>query len=178
MGCKKAIAVIALAGAITGGFAGTARAKTPAGGQGESGGASTVAPRAGAPESREADVEYFSTQFHRGRSSGNAPAPAAAGVFATAYRCPAFVTWEDWLGGARAHAYVDFHPSDICNGRHVKDAYVRLIRQCGPYYDTGRIYTYTAGSASDTRLYSVSAWIFDSVLWSCNTSTYYGYDYF
>lgn len=96
---------------------------------------------------------------------------------AATYRCPAFVTWEDW-GGARVHAYVDFHPSDICNGRHVKRAYVRLIRQCGPYYDTGRLYTYTASSSSDTRLFSISAWIYDSALWWCNTNTYYGYDYF
>lgn len=106
------------------------------------------------------------------------PIVAAQPAQAATNRCPAFVTWEDWLGGARVHAYVDFHPSDLCNGRHVKRAYVRLVRKCGPYYDTGRIYTYTAGSASDTRLYSVSAWIFDSVLWSCTTNTYYGYDLF
>jgi hypothetical protein len=106
------------------------------------------------------------------------PLVAAQPAQAATYRCPAFVTWEDWLGGARVHAYVDFHPSDICNGGHVKRAYVRLIRQCGPYYDTGRLYTYTAGSPWDTRLYSQSAWIFDSTLWWCNTNAYYGYEYF
>ena len=110
------------------------------------------------------------------RSPGGPTGEVSAAAAVT--RCPAFVTWEDWVGGARVHAYVDFHPSDWCNGRHVKRAYVRLIRQCGPYYDTGRIYSYTAGSPNDTRLYSVSAWIFDSVLWSCNTNTYYGYEYF
>lgn len=105
-------------------------------------------------------------------------APASA-----AGSCPdsvnAFVTWEDWLGGARAHAYVQFQPSHSCpDGRHVKRAYVRLIRQCGPYLDSGRIYTYTASSRYDTRMYSVSAWIFDSVLWWCQTNTYYGFEYF
>ena len=105
-------------------------------------------------------------------------APSAGTLAAATYRCPAFVTWQDWLGGARVHAYVDFRPSDWCNGRHVKRAYIRLIRQCGPYYDTGRIYTYTAGSSASTSLYSVSAWIFDSVLWGCTTYTYYGYEYF
>lgn len=93
-------------------------------------------------------------------------------------RCPAFVTWEDWLGGARVHAYVDFHPSDLCYGRHVKRAYVRFTRSCGPYLDSGRIYTSTASSASDTRLYVISRVVFDSVLWWCTTNTNYGYDYF
>jgi hypothetical protein len=93
-------------------------------------------------------------------------------------RCPAFVTWEDWLGGARVHAYVDFHPSDWCNGRHVKDAYIRITRSCGPAYDSGRIYTATASSPNDTRLYSVSKVAFDSVLWGCQTNTNYWYDYF
>jgi len=106
------------------------------------------------------------------------PVVGAPAAQAATYRCPAFVVWEDWLGGARVHAYVEFHPSDICNGRHVKRAYVHLIRQCGPYYDPGRAYTYTASSSGDTRLYSVSAWIFDSVLWNCTTVATYGWDYF
>lgn len=102
-----------------------------------------------------------------------APPPANA-----ATRCPAFVTWEDWLGGARVHAYVDFRASDVCDGRHVKAAYVRLIRNCGPFYDTGRLYTSTASSPSDTTLRVKSTWIFDSILWRCSTATYYGYDFF
>lgn len=106
------------------------------------------------------------------------PFVGAQSAQAVTYRCPAFVHWEDWVGGARVHAYVDFHPSDVCSGRHVKDAYVHIVRQCGPYYDPGRWYTATAGSPSDTRLYSVSGWIFDSVIWGCNTNTYYAYDYF
>lgn len=97
---------------------------------------------------------------------------------AATYRCPSFSHWEDWLGGARVHGSVSFHPSDICNGRHVKRAYVHLIRECGPYFDPGRYYTPTATSRSDTRTYSASEWIFDSVLWSCNTNVYYGYEYF
>jgi hypothetical protein len=129
-----------------------------------------------------------STRKHRGRRllasimavfalTGVVVAAGVSPAAAATYRCPAFVSWEDY-GGARVHAYVDFHPSDVCNGRHVKRAYVSLTRTCGPYYYTGHIYTYTAGSTSDTRLYSVSAWIWDSALWSCNTNTNYGYDYF
>jgi hypothetical protein len=95
-----------------------------------------------------------------------------------ATKCPAFSSWEDWIGGARVHASVSFRASDICNGKHVKNAYVRLIRQCGPYLDTGRIYTSTAPSASNTALRSASVWIFDSVLWNCTTRAYYGYNYF
>ena len=93
-------------------------------------------------------------------------------------RCPAFVHWEDWLGGVRVHAYVDFHPSDLCNGRHVEDAYVHITRSCGPAFDSGRIYTARASSPSDTRLYSVSKVAFDSLLSGCRTNTNYGYDYF
>jgi hypothetical protein len=93
-------------------------------------------------------------------------------------RCPAFVTWEDWLGGARVHAYVDFHPSDLCYGRHVKRAYVRIWRTCWPAYDSGRVYTPTASSPSDTRLYSVSKVAFDSPRWGCKTNTNYDYETF
>lgn len=102
-------------------------------------------------------------------------APAAS---AATNRCPAFVTWEDWIGGARVHAYVDFRASDICNGRHVKKAYIRIMRSCGPGVDTGRKYTATARADTDSQLYSVSEVVFDSVVWRCNTNTYYGYEYF
>jgi hypothetical protein len=95
-----------------------------------------------------------------------------------ANRCPAFVTWQDWLGGARVHAYVDFRASDLCNGRHVRRAYIRFTRPCGPSLDTGRIYTSTASSPSDTRLYSYKRWVWDSLSWSCTTYTWYGYEYF
>lgn len=97
---------------------------------------------------------------------------------AAASRCPAFVSWQDWFGGARVHAYVDFRASDVCAGQHVRRAYVTIVRECGPYFSTGRIYTSTATSTSNTALRSVSAWIFDSVLWKCVTRTYYGYEYF
>lgn len=103
---------------------------------------------------------------------------ATPGVASAATRCPAFVTWQDWVGGARVHAYVDFRASDKCNGRHVKRASVTLVRTCGPYKNTGKIYTSTAPSKSSTGLRSVSAWIFDSVLWKCVTRTYYDYEYF
>lgn len=103
------------------------------------------------------------------------PAPQAQ---AASYRCPAFVTWQDWVGGARVHAYVDFRSSDICQGRHVRTTYVRLIRRCGPAYDTGRLYTSSGSWAGDGTLRSTSVWIFDSPWWGCRTDTYYGYELF
>jgi hypothetical protein len=111
-------------------------------------------------------------------SAAVVPFVGAQSAQAATDRCPAFVSWEDWVGGARVHAYVDFHPSDLCYGRHVKRAYVHLVRKCGTSYDPGRDYTYTAGSPSDTRLFSVSSWIFDSPLWWCNTTANYGWEYF
>ena len=157
IGWKKAIGIFVIIGAIIGGAPGTAHAATTAG-------------------QEAASSKYLSTHVDKDRSSGP-PSVLPGQLTPATTRCPAFVSWEDW-GGSRVHAYVDFHPSDLCNGQHVKRAYVRLVRQCGPYYDTGRLYTYTASSTSDTRLFSVSAWIYDSIIWSCNTNTYYGFDYF
>jgi hypothetical protein len=107
------------------------------------------------------------------------PTPTPASTPApSSNHCPAFTHREDLLGGVRVHAYVGFRASDTCNGRHVKDAYIHIVRECGPRKDPGRWYTNKASSPSDTRLHSVSGWIFDSVVSGCNTNTYYGYDYF
>ena len=116
----------------------------PAAGQGFYGDVTLAVPKLEQSKMGTTDSKYFSTNVDRNISLGpqsNLSGTAAAAAAAT--RCPAFVKWQDWWGGARWHAYVDFHPSDWCNGRHVKRAYVRLIRRCGPYYDTGRIYTYS-----------------------------------
>ena len=178
IGWKKAIGVVIITGTMMGGLPGIALAAEPAASQGAYDNTPVTAPQIVQPDLQTASGKYFSTNIDRSRSSGPQPmSQGAMAATATTTRCPAFVTWEDW-GGARVHAYVDFRASDLCNGLHVKKAYVRLIRQCGPYYDTGRIYTYTASSIYDTTLYSVSAWIFDSPIWSCNTNTYYGYEYF
>jgi len=176
IGWKKTMSVIVIMGAMIGGVSGTVQAAMPAAGQGFYGDASLAAPKLKQSEAGSVSSKYLSAHVERNLSSRQ-QLKLSGTMTTAATRCPAFVKWEDW-GGARWHAYVDFRPSDLCDGRHVKRAYVRLIRQCGPYYDTGRIYTYTAGSASDTSLYSVSAWIFDSTIWSCNTNTYYGYDFF
>ena len=169
IGWKNAMSVIVIMGAMIGGVTSTAQAATPDIGQGLYKDVSLAQLGIEKSETWDASSKYLSTFIERNISSESNTV--------TTTRCPYFRSWEDW-GGSRVHAYVDFHPSDLCNGHHVKRAYVRLIRQCGPYYDTGRIYTYTASSPSDTRLYSVEAWIFDSPIWSCNTNTYYGYDYF
>lgn len=109
------------------------QAATPAVGQGLYEGVSTAVPRLEQSEPIAASDKYFSTYIQRDRSS-ELPSMLSGTVAAAATRCPAFVKWEDW-GGARWHAYVDFRPSDLCDGRHVKRAYVRLIRECGPYYE-------------------------------------------
>jgi hypothetical protein len=173
---KKAMGTIVITGAMLGGVSGTALAAAPTADHGLYDSTSVAAPRIEQPEPEAVSNKYLLTHIERDRSPGLQSILLGA-MTTAATRCPAFVTWEDW-GGTRVHAYVDFRPSDLCDGRHVKRAYVRLIRQCGPYYDTGRVYTYTAGSASDTSLYSISAWTFDSPIWSCNTNTYYGYEYF
>jgi hypothetical protein len=168
--------VVVIVGAMIG-VSGTAQAMTTSD-QGFYGDAGLAAPRPMQPEQGVFSSTYLLTHIERNRSTELQPMPSGTGGDTiTSIRCPAFASWEDW-GGARVHAYVDFRPNDLCNGRHVRAAYVRLIRQCGPYFDTGRIYTYTASSPYDTALYSVSAWILDSPLWWCNTNTYYGYDYF
>jgi hypothetical protein len=106
-----------------------------------------------------------------------APSPEAT-PSPSANHCPAFAHWEDWLGGVRVHGYVSFRPSDTCNGRHVKRAYIHIIRTCGPYRDFGRWYTQTATSQSDNRLFKVSGWAFDSLISHCNTNVTYDYSYF
>ncbi len=170
---KHVISGVAIIGIITIGASVTAYAAAPATGYDTSESGTLTAPRLVQLKSGASNSKYLSAHVTRVRDAGLTDQMT---TYAT-NRCPAFVTWEDWEG-SRVHAYVDFHPSDLCNGNHVKRTYVRLIRQCGPYYDTGRIYTNTASSTSDTRLYSVSVWIFDSPIWSCNTNTYYGYEYF
>jgi hypothetical protein len=173
---KKAMSIVGLVGSLLGSIVGPVQAATPSANQGFYQDAAIAAPTVGQSPLGRTGSRYFSATVERSRSL--VPSVKVVGTTATSTtRCPAFVSWEDW-GGSRVHAYVDFHPSDLCNGLHVKAAYVRLIRMCGPYYDTGRIYTNTATSTSDTQLYSVSVWIFDSPLWSCVTKTYYGYDYF
>lgn len=161
--------VVVIVGAMIG-VSGPAQAMTTSD-QGFYGDASLPGPRLVQPDQGFAGSEYFSTHIERNQST------PSKGDTISSIRCPAFSSWEDW-GGSRVHAYVDFRANDLCNGRHVRAAYVRLIRQCGPYFDTGRLYTYTASSPYDSTLYSVSAWIFDSPLWWCNTNTYYGYDYY
>lgn len=101
-------------------------------------------------------------------------APPAANA---ATRCPSFSTWEE-LGGTRRHASISFKPVDLCNGRHVKRAYVVLSRSCWPAVNTGRVYTASASSPSSSSTYSISKNVWDSPVWSCNTNAYYGWDYF
>lgn len=177
IGWRKALCAVGIIGSIFGSVAAPVQAATASTDQGFYQDVGLPAPKLGQNTLGSKDSRYYSTTVERNR--GTEPQMKVSGMATTsATRCPVFSSWEDWWGGARVHASVVFSPSDLCNGHHVKAAYVRLIRRCGPYFDTGRIYTYTASSTSDTRLYSVSAWIFDSPVWGCVTATNYGYDYF
>src|SRR6266567_1051006 len=109
----KATGVMVIVGAITVGAPGTIYAATPAVDRGLHESVTLTAPSLG-QSAEAANSKYLSTHVDRDRSSGS-PSVLPGQMTAAATRCPAFVTWEDW-GGSRVHAYVDFHPSDLCNG--------------------------------------------------------------
>lgn len=98
----------------------------------------------------------------------------ASPASATTYACPRFTSYEDWLGGARVHAQVSFRASDVCNGRHVRQAWVRIWRTCWPSVDSTK-YTSVASSTSDGSVRSTSLVLFDSPVWSCVTHAGYSY---
>lgn len=109
--------------------------------------------------------------------AGTQPAQAATNSVPQANRCPTVTKWET-LWGAQWHATVDFRPSDLCNGRNVKRAYVRLKQYCWPYNDSGRVYTATASSPRDSRVYRAYTWVWDSPNWGCITEDFFGYELF
>lgn len=108
----------------------------------------------------------FSAVFTLGPST---PAEAA-------YACPRFSTWEEW-GGAWRVAKIEFRATDTCEGRNVRWAAVKLIRQCGPYKDSGWHYTY-APSRYSTQLNWVQIGMGDSILWGCRTDAFYNWGYY
>lgn len=92
--------------------------------------------------------------------------------------CPKFIYWQDWLGGVRWHASISFRASDLCEGRHVKRAAVRLYRECWPSMDSGMVWTSDATSVNDTAVRTVSIVRFDSLVPGCNTRKAFMYNYF
>lgn len=93
-------------------------------------------------------------------------------------RCPRFMQW-DTQHGFRWNVSVEFRATDLCEGRHVKRAYVRLINRCPVgSFDTGRVYTRYAVSPNDTRLYKVKKTKYDSLLPNCDTEPRFGYEFF
>lgn len=102
-------------------------------------------------------------------------ASPATEAHAANYLCPRGSVWESGIGGAWVNARIEFRATDICNGVHVTRAYVRIVRQCGPYKDSGRQYVY-ASSVNDSTLRWIQIGMGDSILWWCQTNGYYGWD--
>lgn len=101
--------------------------------------------------------------------------PSAPTAQAATDRCPVGSVWESGIGGAWVNARIEFRATDICNGAHVTRAYVRIIRRCGPYKDSGRQYVY-ASSVNDSSLRWIQIGMGDSILWWCQTDGFYGWD--
>lgn len=95
-------------------------------------------------------------------------------------RCPAFRSWQDKVGGAQVHAKVTFRPSDVCRGRHVKSAYIRLrLTDCRGWPDTDkRVDTPVATSRTDTSEYKAEGHILDSPFPGCTARANYDFEYF
>lgn len=90
---------------------------------------------------------------------------------------PYFYSWQDGAGNIHHHAYVTFKASDLYNGRHVKQVYVRITRlNCWLYPDgdTGQVLSMSASSPSDTTTYKVETDLWDSPNFRCPMRSYHG----
>lgn len=103
-----------------------------------------------------------------------APASAAGHCDSGYSNCYKF--WEEWAG-SQHHGKVQIKASVNDGGRHSKQGYIRFIRNAGPAIDTGRMYTSTASSSSDTTVRTRQEWVWDSPLWGdeYTTYSYYGF---
>lgn len=81
---------------------------------------------------------------------------------------------------ARYDGKVQVKASYSDSGRHAKNAYLRYIRDAGPSLDTGRLYTSTATSRSDSTVRARTKSVWDSLLWGdrYRTKFYYGFTWF
>lgn len=86
-------------------------------------------------------------------------------------------TWETLLG-SKNHGYVQIQASYNDSGRHARLGYHRFMREAGPSLDTGRLYTTTATSPSDSTIRSREDWVWDSPLWGDKYITKYYHDFF
>ena len=99
-------------------------------------------------------------------------------------RCPHFYYYQHGAGGIYTTAGVNFQPDDNCNGRHVRQAWVRVYQtgpawRCQPHSDTGRRYT---GQSSNPHT-EIWHWahvsnVKDSVTPGCTLKAHYGYFYY
>lgn len=86
-------------------------------------------------------------------------------------------SWESWLFGAKVNGYVQIQASYNDGGLHARQGYQRFTRDAGPSLDTGRLYTSTAASASDSSVYSRTDSVWDSILWGDSYVTHYNYGF-
>lgn len=115
-----------------------------------------------------------------------AASPATAGAHGYGHnnRCPHVYSYQHGWGGLYTTAGVNFQADDLCNGRHVKRAYVRVQQsgpkwRCQPWSDTGRVYTGTAGSSHEDRWrWSHVSSVVDSSLWGCTLTVWRNWEYF
>lgn len=86
-------------------------------------------------------------------------------------------SWESWLFGARVNGYVQIQASYNDGGLHAQQGYQRFTRAAGPSLDTGRLYTSSATSASDSSVHNRTDWVWDSPLWGDSYVTHYNYGF-
>ncbi|MCB7138258.1 hypothetical protein [Cellulosimicrobium marinum] len=80
--------------------------------------------------------------------------------------------------GTRWNGLIRIKAAHNDSGRHAKQAYIRFTRAAGPALDTGRLYTPTAASPSETIFRSRTTAVWDSPLWGDQYTTKFNYGFF
>lgn len=96
-----------------------------------------------------------------------------------ATKCPYLHTWEAGPGGLFHHARVTFRPIDVCKGKHVKRAAVKMYNKCLGW-NSGWVWTTTAKSPKIISTYSREISHRDSLRSGeeCTMQVRYTWDYF
>lgn len=95
-------------------------------------------------------------------------------------RCPHFYSYQHGPGGLFTTAGVNFQPDDLCNGTHVKQAWVRVYQsgpawRCQPHADSGKVYTGRSSNPHTERWHWAEATRADSVTPRCSIRAHYNY---
>ena len=98
-------------------------------------------------------------------------------------RCPHVYDYQHGWGGIYTTTGMNFRSSDICNGRHVKQGYVRVKQtgpkwRCQPWRDSSRRYTGTTSAHNDSWNWAHIGSVQDATLWGCSLGTYYDWWYY